>query len=388
MSAGEKIRVVTLCDQLGLAGGGERLARNLTVALDPDRFERVFCVSRYPEEEIAAPGGPEAVEELRRSGVELLMLPRRSRFDLRSWRPLVDRIRAGRVDVLHSHKLGSNAWAAGWSLFARPPVLIAHEHTWSFEGKPVRKLIDRELIARRADAFCCVSLQDRDRMIEIERIDPAKLVYIPNGIPPLEVVDRPGLRAELELPDGVPVVGAVTVLRDQKAVDVLLRACAIVRERFADVHVLVAGDGPERGRLERLRDELGLSATVRFLGNRADVPSLLGLFDVATLSSDYEGAPLALIEYMAAGLPIVATRVGGVPDMVEDGVSALLVERRSPEQLAAAVIRLLTDRAAAAELGAAARRRQHEEFSLATAARRVAELYERLYAAASRGDSG
>ena len=311
-----RLRVLVLVDGLGLTGGGERLARNLAVQLDPERFERALCVTRWSNEVAAEPGAREAIDGLRDAGIELLGLPRSSGFDLAAWRPLVRRLRAGQIDVLHAHKIGSNIWGAIWSIVARPPVFIAHEHTWSFEGNPARKLLDRELIARRADAFVCVSEEDRRRMIEIERIDPGKVIHLPNGIPALPEPQGPGIREELSIPADAPVIGAVSVLRDQKAVDVLLRASAEVRERIPDIQVVIAGDGPLRAELERLRAELGLEATVHFLGSRSDVPELLAAFDVAALSSDYEGSPLVVMEYMAAGLPIVATGVGGVPDLI------------------------------------------------------------------------
>lgn len=355
------------------------MARNLVVHLDAERFERVLCITRPAEAELDDAAARDALDELRESGVEVLVLSRRSRLDLWSWRPVVRRLRERRVDVLHAHKFGSNVWGAIWTAVARPPVFVAHEQTWSFEGNPARRLLDRELIARRADAFICVSAEDRRRMIEIERIDPAKIVLVPNAIPSLRVPDAGSVRAELSIAADDPVIGTICVLRDQKALDVLLHASAIVRERFPGLVVLVAGDGPERGTLERLRAQLGLDSAVRFLGDRADVPALLEAFDVAALSSDYEGTPLAVMEYMAAGLPIAATRVGGVPELIEDGRSGLLVDRQSPEQLAAAIDRLLSDREEAARLGAAARERQRNEFSIEVTATRVGSLYEDLY---------
>jgi glycosyltransferase involved in cell wall biosynthesis len=379
-----RLRVLVLVDGLGLTGGGERLARNLAVHLDPERFDRVLCITRWSDRVAAEPGAGEAIDELRDTGVELLGLDRSSALDLAAWRPLVGRLRAGQVDILHAHKIGSNIWGAAWSIVTKPPVFIAHEQTWSFEGNPARKLLDRELIARRADAFVCVSEEDRRRMIEIEGIDPAKIVYIPNGIPPLPAAERATIREELSIPADAPVIGVVCVLRDQKALDVLLRAAAEVHARFPSAKVLIAGDGPMRVELERLRDELGLDDTVHFLGSRADVPALLAGFDIAALSSDYEGTPLAMMEYMAAGLPIVATRVGGVPELIAHERTGLLVEPQAPSALAAELIRLLEEPATARRLGAAARERQRAEFSIAAVTARFESLYERLYAASGR----
>ena len=147
---------------------------------------------------------------------------------------------------------------------------------------------------------------------------------------------------------------------------------------------MIAGEGPERARLEALAAELGVAGQVTLLGRRSDVPDLLAAFDVAVSSSWFEGSPLAMMEYMDAGLPIVATRVGGVPDLIEDRVHGLLVEPGDPDGLAAAIVELLRDRDRAAELGARARERRRAEFDLDGTVRALGDLYERLAAAGGR----
>jgi glycosyltransferase involved in cell wall biosynthesis len=377
--------VVVLVDGLGLVGGGERLARLAASRLDPERFERTLCVSRWSPEEANDPDVAAVLDELHGSGVHFLGLERSSSVDLRSWTPLLRVLRNG-TEVLHAHKFGSNVWGAIWGTVARTPVIIAHEQTWSYEGRPVRRFLDRELIARRSDAFICVSREDRRRMIEVEGIDARKIVLAPNAIPaPVATVQRE-VRRELGIEPGDPVVGTVCVMRAQKALDVLLRTAALLRREFPRIRVLVVGDGPERERLESLRDDLDLEDTVELLGQRSDVPDLIAAFDVAVSSSDYEGTPLAVMEYMAAGLPIVATRVGGVPELIDSGVHGLLVERRQPEGMANSIAGLLRDRVAAREMGERARERQRREFDLDVAVERLATLYEGLYAASPRAD--
>ena len=175
--------MVTLVDGIGLAGGAERLAREVVVRLDPERFERTLCVSRWSAERESDAVAAGAVAELDDAGVRFIGLRRRGAWTSPSWRPLYSLLREGGIDVLHAHKFGSNVWAAVLGTLARTPAIVAHEHTWSFQGQPVRKLLDRRLIAARADAFLAVSEQDRRRMIEIERIDPGKVIFVPNGIP-------------------------------------------------------------------------------------------------------------------------------------------------------------------------------------------------------------
>lgn len=368
--------MVTLVDRPTVTGGAERLAVQVAARLDRDRFESILCASRRTDE-------PLLLRELDEAGVEVLALGRSSKLDLRSWRPLVRRLR-DRVDVVHAHMFGSNVWGTVLGRLTHVPVVVAHEHTWSFEGRPVRRFLDRELVGRFADAFVAVAAEDRRKMIEVEGVDAETIRLVPNGIPDLAGGDGGAVRRELGIEPGAPVIGVVCELRAQKALQVLFEAAARLREELPALRVLVAGDGPERERLEAEVRRLGLEQTVLLLGIRRDVPALLDALDVAVLSSDYEGSPLSVLEYMAAGKPIVSTRVGGVPELVEDGRQGMLVEPRDPRAFAEAVARLLRDPAEAKRLGEAARERQRREFSLDAMVRRIEDLYEELWLASPR----
>lgn len=381
-----KLRVVTLVDGIGLAGGAERLAREVVIRLDPDRFERTLCVSRWSEERAEAARASGALAQLEEAGVEFLGLPRRGTIDLLSWRPLMTRLRS-EVDVLHGHKIGSNVWAAVLGTLARTPVIVAHEHTWSFEGQPLRKLLDRRLIAARADAFLAVSALDRKRMIEIERIDPAKVLLVPNGIPDPPPPGASDLRRELGI-GREPVVGTVCALRPQKALGVLLEAASTLADRIPGVTVVIVGDGPERPVLERRIAELRLQRTVKLLGHRDDARDLMRGFDVAVCCSDFEGTPLSVLEYMQASLPIVATRVGGIPDLLETGREGVLIEPGTPVELATAIEGLVADPARAARLGAAARSRQQARFEIGVTVREVERIYEGLASGRTAAELG
>jgi glycosyltransferase involved in cell wall biosynthesis len=364
-----------LIDRVSPAGGAERVAATVVAGLDRERFEPTICATRVAKDSAAEP--------LRQSGVRVLSLDRTTTLALWQWLPLLRLLRRERIDVVHTHQFGSNFWGTLVARLARVPVVIAHEHTWSYEGEPLRKLADRLVISRLADAFVAVSREDRRRMIEIERIDPRVIRYMPNGITPLPAADGRGIRAELGIEPEAPVIGTVSVLRRQKALDVLLHATAeLVRSR-PDVHVLIAGSGPQRERLEGLVRELGLEHRAHLLGHRADVPDVIQALDVAVTSSGYEGSPLSVMEYMAAGKPVVATRVGGVPDLVDDGETGLIVEPRDPHALAEAVLRLLDDPELRARMGSRGAERQRTEFSADAMVRRTEQLYETLYAEAA-----
>jgi glycosyltransferase involved in cell wall biosynthesis len=372
-----RLKVVTLVREIGPGGGGgaERLARDVLAELDPNRFERVLFVSRSPRDR----AGERAVSDLRRRGVSVRLLRRRFKYDPLAWWPLFQALRHERVDVLHTHAFGPNAWGSliGW--LARVPVVIAHEHNWAFSGRALRPVIDRELIARCASAMIVVSGEARRRMIEIERIPPERLVLLPNGIRPLPPSDGHAVRAELGVGEDDPVIGTVCIIRAEKALDVLLRAAALLIRDFPRLRVLIVGDGPDRERAEAVAHQLGLEGRVLVTGHRTDVPDLLAAMDVAVLSSDYEGSPLSMLEFMDAGKPIVATRVGGIPEAIEEGVHGVLVPPRDEAGLATALREVLRDPDAAREMGARARDRCRREFSLDHTVESLELLYEQLH---------
>ena len=287
------------------------------------------------------------------------------------------------MQIIHGHLLGSNVWAVVLGRLTGVPVVVAHEHSWAFSGSRRRRLLDRHLIARGSDVLIACSAEDRRRMIEFEGIAPRDVVLVPNGIAARAPSPSRNLRRELGIARDVPVVGSVGMLRPEKRFDVLVRAAAELVARRPEARVLIVGDGTERARLEALVAELGLSDSVRLLGARDDVPDVLAALDVAVTCSDFEGTPLSVLEYMEAALPVVATRVGGLAHLLEDGVHGLLVPRRNPAALAEALDVLLGDPARRRAMGAAGRERRRAEFDLDVMVARVEELYERLYANSS-----
>jgi glycosyltransferase involved in cell wall biosynthesis len=365
-----------MIDHLSPEGGAERVAAHIATSLDAARFESFLCSTRTADPALQA--------ELGAAGVRVHTFHRRGRADPLPWAGLVRLLRSERIDVLHTHKFGSNVWGAVWGPAARVPVVVAHEHTWSFEGRSLRKLLDRHLVARLSDVVVAVSDHDRRRMLDLERLPEPKVVIVPNGIPPLPPVQN-DVRAELGIPDDAPTIGAIAILRPQKALWVLVEAAARLRETFPDLRVLVAGEGvgDEPARIKALVAERGLADTVHLLGHRSDVPAVLAALDVAVLSSDFEGAPLSVLEYMAAGKAIVATDVGGVAAMVTDE-GGLLVPRRDPAALADAIASLLRDPARRDRMGRLNRERQRSEFDWTASIRRIEHLYVDLFARTRR----
>jgi glycosyltransferase involved in cell wall biosynthesis len=373
-----RIHVLSLVDGLGATGGGaERIAREIATRLDPARFDSTLCISRVRADDEALENT--VVEELVASGVKVIRLDRWSRFDIFRWRRLISCLRRDETAILHAHKFGSNVWASVLGPLSGVPIVIAHEHGWGYEGAPLRRLLDRELVARRCDAFIAGSRFNLQKMLDVERIDPTRtrLEILPNGIPD-HAPSGNDVRRELGIASSRPVVGLVGSLTAYKSLDVLVDASAILVREFPDLQVLIAGEGPERRFLEARIAERKLIDTVKLLGTRRDIADVIEAFDVATLCSYSEASPLAVMEYMAAGRPVVGTRVGGIPEMVEHGVHGLLVHPCDPDGLAAAIGELLRLPDRGRSLGANGRERQRQQYSIDAMVNRVQALYEEL----------
>jgi len=374
-----RLRILALGRDVGtLFGGAEKIAFELIGRIDPERFKRYLCVTHacLPEQRAV---NERELRQLEESGVEVLRLERRSMLSNVSWVRLYGLLRRESIDVLHAHMPRASVPGTIIGRLAHVPVIVSHEHGWSFQGKPVRRFLDRNVVARGSDALLAVSEWDRRHMIEVERIPAERIRILPNGIPPM-LREGPDVRSELGVPPEVGLIGAVGRLYPEKGYDDLIRAIALLKQNAPGAfRCVILGYGPEEKRLHALISELGVVDEVRLVGFREDIPAVIGELDVAVLSSKNEGSPLAVMEYMAGAAPIVATAVGGVPELIEDSVHGLLVPPSDPGALAVAIRRLLADRALASRLGAAARVRQRATYDLDVVVGRLESLYIELY---------
>jgi len=347
---------------------------SLAVHLPSDRFDVYVCTTRI--------GGGPPIAELEAAGARHVGLGRKGRFDVPGHLALLRLARELRPDVLHAHMFGSNLAGSVFGRLARVPVVIAHEHTWSYEGDPVRKLLDGYLIGRLADAFLAVSSADAERMHSIEHVPRGKIRMIPNAWMPRPDAGSGDLRTQLGLGPDVPIAVSVTTMRPQKRLDLLAEAFVRTLRTVPGARLLLVGDGPERPALEAAVDRLGLRDAVHFLGYRQDIDAVFAAADAMVLSSDFEGTPIAVLEAMAAGVPVISTNVGGLPDVV-DQTLGVLVPRRDAAALGDAMALVLGDRDLAARMGAAARKRA-AEFTVDRYTERCGALYEELLAASRR----
>jgi glycosyltransferase involved in cell wall biosynthesis len=287
-------------------------------------------------------------------------------------------------DVLHTHQISALFYAGPAARRAGVPAVVHTEHGKHFGRRRTRWL--GWLAARFADRFVCVS---EDIAAEVRRhgVAPrAAVCVVPNGIDTARFARPPrgsaAVRSAWGIPADAPVVGTVGRLHEVKQQDLLLRAFAGARQRGTGAYLMLVGDGPLRPELEGLAAALGVSEWVRFTGFQPRPEEFLGALDVFALTSRSEGMPLAVLEAWAAGVPVIASRVGGVPELIEDGVNGLLFPPGDEAALVAGLCRLLGDRGYASRLGLAGAGTARDGFDLRHAAGRYEDHYRAALAVA------
>lgn len=326
--------------------------------------------------------GPMAAR-LKALGVPLTRLPRLARVDPFLLFGLVKLMRREKPDIVHTHLFKSDLHGRLAARWTGVPVVVSTAHNndaWA-KRAPLGWLYGQT--ARLADRVIAVSDEVREYQIKYTFLPPEKIVTIDNGVDLRRFEGQesagPAVRAELSISPDAPLVGIVGRLSPQKDHATFLQAAAQIHAALPAARFLVVGDGPLREQLIAQARTLGLENALIFCGLRSDIPALMAALDVLVVSSRWEGLPITLLEGMAAARPIVSTAVGGVPGVVTDGVSALLVPRSNPSALADATLRVLRDPALARKLGAAALERVREKYSLESMLKQTLALYEELW---------
>lgn len=338
---------------------------------------------------LAEPGGLDTVvDDLHDAGVDVHRLGARRLLDPQAATRLSRLIRRLDVDLVHAHLRYAVTMAPVAARSAHRPVVCSFHHVPG-QLSPRERVKERLAVraANVSDLVLAVSHAQLDAFERRYTLRRGRWRVLHNGVDLTPFVDAAGG----ELPDdlrgrarGRPVAAMVARLRDGKGHDVALEAWPRVLEHVPDAHLLVVGDGPLQQRFEESADRLGLGDHVTFTGSRRDVPAIVGGAELVVLPSRTEALPTTLIEAAAAATPVVATEVGGVPEVVEHDRTGRLVPVDDVDAFADEVVGLLTDDAARRRLGEQAQQRALERFDLGRWADRLADLYRETVAAARR----
>lgn len=373
-----RIKALYLAQHLTM-GGAEELLLGIATHLPPERFDVVVgCLTR---EGIVA-------RELRAAGVRVVLLPGQPgpRDPAAFWR-LLRFIRAERPQVVHTFLQAAGLYGRLTAWLARVPAIYHAEQNVYLKRSRRHLLFERFLASRTTRVVaCCQAVAEHYRASV--GIAPERLVVLLNAVNferAAPLADRSVAKEALGFaPDDV-VLGTLGRLERQKGIDVLLAVLARLAPRRPNLRAFVAGQGRLAGQLKQQAETLGVGDRVRFLGVRRDRDVLFGAMDVFVLPSRWEGLSLALAEAAGAGLPIVATTVGGNAEVVEHERSALLVAPDNPLALADALARLSADAELRARLGAAARVDARARFSIERYVELLAASYERALAGRGAG---
>jgi glycosyltransferase involved in cell wall biosynthesis len=354
---GRPIRALFVVPHLA-AGGAERHVSTLLPRMDPARFTpSVVCIG----------WDGELFADVSAAGVAARALWLRRRQAARALRELISIMRRERPDVVVVS--GRNAEILG--RIAARVAGVAHTIMWVHNASEitprgiVHRTVDRGLIRWTSGYFGVAEVQRRF-MVHERGYPDDKIRIIHNGVDAalFDVTTRLDVLAEFGFADGDPVVGILGSLRPEKDHETFLRAARIVLDKMPRVRFLVIGDGPCRPQVEALCNELRITPNVHFAGMRRDIARMLCAVDVLAMTSTTECFPMALLEAMACARPVVCTAVGGITEIVNDGETGYLVPPKDPAQVAARLVRLLSDPQAARRMGRVGRHRVEAEFSL------------------------
>jgi glycosyltransferase involved in cell wall biosynthesis len=350
-------------------GGTERMVLELVARLDRQRFRPIV---------LSLVGDGALIAECRRRGIEAEHLDCRHPLQARAWRRFGRIIDERRVALVHLYGLRANLPGRYVARKAGAPVIVGGIRGIDPWRRWYHTLLDR-WTGRWVNCFISNSEAGRRAALEREQFAPSRVVTIHSGIeerPLAQDFDRAEARRQLGLdPEANPVAAIVANIRPLKRHRDVIGAAAALIGRFPKIAVLCAGQDAMQGFNQRYAEERGVAGAFRWLGYVPDVTEIVAASDFLILPSDYEGLPASILEAMALGRTVIATPVGGVPEIVADGVNGLLVPPRSPDLLAHAIERLATDEPLRRRLEQGALETVRTEFSMD----RMVEETERLY---------
>jgi glycosyltransferase involved in cell wall biosynthesis len=368
----DNMKILHLISSRGFFG-----AENVAVTLSREQKKLggrvwlgVFEDKRDPHCEIA--------EEAQKHGVKTIIFPCKGKFDLNTVFRIKKFIKTEQIDILHSHGYKSNIYAvlAGNRYHTKR---VSTCHSWSLNSMKMKsyKYLDI-LFLKKYDSIIAVSDLLKNEIVG-SGITPVKVTVINNGIDADEFLrphaDSLKIRESMQIGITEKVIGAIGRLDFEKGFDYLLDAFKKINNDRVGVKLLIVGDGPLKNDLKLKASDLNLKDNVIFSGIRNNISQMLSIMDIFVMSSTAEGLPIALLEAMAAKKPVVVTKVGAIPNVIEDGHSGILVEPKDSDSLAEAILSLLNDSEKASGMAQKGFERVRDKYS----SKRMAEEYYSIY---------
>jgi len=349
-------------------GGAERILRELAIGLTGgEKPYDVTLVCLYERGRLA--------EGLDEKGIRVYEGVMKNRFDLAGILRFAGILGKVRPDILYiaGQALSQAAGAIG-TIFVKIPVKVLGFHSHDLVHRPLYKLFIDKFSIYSADKIVCVSESQKRYIIINKKPAPGKIRVIYNGVDQNRFKPVPGRGSRDKV-----IIGTVGSLRKEKGFDILLNAVPKVLMRCPTAYFVIAGEGKERGMLEEMAKKSGISGNVSFLGERNDAEKIIPSFDIACSSSRTESFPVSILEYMSCGKCVVATAVGGVPEMVKDGVNGALVKSESPEDLAEKLVHMINNKEMRESMGLMARKIIEEYFTLDKMIENYKEFFKEMH---------
>jgi glycosyltransferase involved in cell wall biosynthesis len=351
-------------------GGAEKMLINLVESLEPASYTSLIGLMKD--------GWLRRV--LSDLGYETLILPHTRSIDFEFVRNLISVIKGKNIDLMHAHEFAMNTLGSLASLTTRVPI-VATVHGKNYYGEKWRRRLAYRWVSRQS-RMVAVSEDIAEFLAHEIGISRRNIMTIHNGIRTDLFLNDDSARARyrslFRLNEGQPLIGTVGSLYPVKGHTYLLNALAIVKRSVKDVKAVIVGRGFLLDQLIAEATSLGLGGDVEFLGFREDIPMLIQAMDIFVLPSLSEGHPLALLEAMASQKPVVATDVGGLREVVQDGKVGILVPRKDPQALAEKIIMLIKNKELAQEMAIAGRIRSVNVFDIKNTVKKYTDIYNQL----------
>jgi len=360
-----KINLLILADTLEAYGGAEKQILELVRNLDKNTFN-LFVSSLI--------AGGELIREIEKSGARVKLFPVKriySIFGIIKGVQFSNFLQSNKIDILMTYHFSSDTWGAFWGKIAGVPVIISNRRDIGFWRKP-RQIAAYRFINKRVNQIIVNSKAGKEMVVREENVRNNKIKIMYNGVD-LERFKQPfnsdnsekeAIRINLGIKNDDIVIGSVGNLHPVKGHKYLIEAVGRLIQEYSNIKLLIIGEGGERENLEESVKRLGIKNNVIFLGSRKDIPQLINILDICVQPSLSEGLSNSILEFMSAGKPIVATSVGGNPELIKHGINGILVKAADSSPLYEGIKDLLSNKGKAAMFGEAGRRIVEEKFSM------------------------